>query len=597
MKYSDWFADFLETRNFEACYSVGGGNIMHLVESVSRKITIYPVVHEVTAATAAEYFNQTGGDAQALALVTTGPGLTNAITAIASAYVESRPLLVVGGQVKRSDLMKGEVRQIGIQELDGVKLVASITKFSERMLEPWDAKKIDSVLQTMVSGRPGPVFIEIPLDVQAVEVDFETPGSQRHAVQKSQSPKGPFASNEEISKVFSKIMQSSRPGILIGGGLSYSTSMNLLDSLGELGIPIFTSWNAADRFDNKHENYFGRPNIWGQRYSNILIQQCDVLLAIGARLGLQQTGFNWSEFVPEGEIIQVDIDSSELQKKRPTISLGICADANQFLSELIERFKLGESRNEKGNAWPEWLEFCRLVKGELPLSERVNSSHEGYWNPYDFYLQLSEVMEPGDVLVPSSSGSSFTAAYQSVILSKGVRMLSSKSLASMGYGLAGAIGASMGQQNGRTILVEGDGGFAQNLQDLGSALRHGNNIKIFIWDNDGYASIRKTQQSYFSGNYVGCDKQTGLALPNWGKLFDAFGVQLKTLLPNHSLHDALATEGTVGYIIPVHPDQTFLPKIASRISKDGSMESNPLHKMSPELEQLQMKRLIPHLKA
>lgn len=592
MKYSDWFADYLQKRNFTACYSVGGGNIMHLVESVSKKITLYPVVHEVTAATAAEYFNQIGESNQALALVTTGPGLTNTITAVASAYVESRPLLVVGGQVKRADLALGDLRQIGIQEIDGVTLVKSITKFSERMDEPWNEQKLDSVLTVMNTGRPGPAFIEIPLDVQAVDIDFEIPTASKGLLPENENQSAP---GELVAKVVDKIKLAGRPAILLGSGISHKTSQEFVNSIGQLGIPIFTSWNAADRFDNLNDNYFGRPNTWGQRYSNILIQQCDVLLAIGARLGLQQTGFNWDEFVPEGEIIQIDIDQAELDKKRPTISMGICADANSFLRDFIGQMEKSREKTALNSKWIEWIDFGRRVKQELPLSESANSHHEGYWNPYAFYLELSAALTSGDVLVPSSSGSSFTAAYQSAILGPGVRMISSKSLASMGYGLAGAIGASMAKSDGRTILVEGDGGFAQNLQDLGTAIRHGKNLKIFIWDNDGYASIRKTQQSYFQGHYVGCDSSTGLALPDWKKIFSAFDVQLETLQPGDSLKAALDFEGTRGYLIPIHPDQTFLPKIASKISANGSMESNPLHKMEPPLEPGQMLRLTKYL--
>jgi acetolactate synthase-1/2/3 large subunit len=340
-----------------------------------------------------------------------------------------------------------------------------------------------------------------------------------------------------------------------------------------------TTWNGADRVDNFADNYMGRPNTWGQRYSNILIQQSDLVIAIGTRLGLQQTGFNWKQFAPAAKIVQIEIDEGELKKARPKKELGIMWDANLALDEILE----AASKIRKQN-WDSWLEFCRKVKNLLPISEDTNNRFDGFWNPYDFFSLISSKLRDGDRLIPSSSGSSFTVGYQASRITMGVRMLSSKSLASMGHGLGMALGVAL-TSSGTTVLVEGDGGFAQNLQDLGTLSKTGKPVKIFIWDNDGYGSIRTTQKTYFDGHYVGCDTETGLNLPRWEDIAKAFDVPISNLEVGQDFSEILQRKGTEIFIVKIHPEQTFFPKISSRVLPDGSMESNPLHLMSPAFEE------------
>jgi len=342
---------------------------------------------------------------------------------------------------------------------------------------------------------------------------------------------------------------------------------------------VMTTWNGADRVDNFGDNYMGRPNTWGQRYSNMLIQQSDLVIAIGTRLGLQQTGFNWKQFAPTAKIVQIEIDEGELNKTRPKKELAILWDANLALDEILE-----SASKIRKQTWESWLEFCRKVKKLLPISEDINNRFDGFWNPYDFFSRISSKLRDGDRLIPSSSGSSFTVGYQASTIKMGVRMLSSKSLASMGHGLGMALGVAL-TSSGTTVLVEGDGGFAQNLQDLGTLSRLGKPVKIFIWDNDGYGSIRTTQKTYFDGHYVGCDTATGLNLPRWADIAKAFDVPISRLEVDQDVSEILQRKGTEIFIVKIHPDQTFFPKISSRVLPDGSMESNPLHLMSPSLDQ------------
>jgi acetolactate synthase-1/2/3 large subunit len=583
-KYSDCLIDWLSDLGYTHCFFLAGGNIMHLLHSASQRMTCVPFSHEVTAGIAAEYFNELnqGHEKKAFVLVTAGPGLTNLVTAIAGAYLESRELLILGGQVKTQDLSTDALRQRGIQEVNGSELISSITKVSETVSEPLSELDFKQLVSEGFAARKGPVFLEIPLDVQG-----------RSAHEKITRGFDLKSIVSEVCKVdqsiFQDLAKSSRPILLLGGGLSRKFCEDNYSKLQELNIPVMTTWNGADRYGSSEKNYWGRPNTWGQRYSNILIQQSDFIVAVGTRLGLQQTGFNWENFAPGARIVQVDIDSAELQKGHPKVSDPVCLDADQFLGSLLNF--LGKN-DQVNTAWSDWLKFGQTVKDKLPLSESANKPMAGYINPYDFIIGLSSYLDSSDVVVPSSSGSSMTVTMQSLLQPRGCRVVTNKSLASMGYGLGGAIGACLSTKS-RVIHIEGDGGYLQNIQDLGTMRRQQLPIKTFIFSNGGYASIRMTQLSYFNGQYVGCDEATGLALPNWELLASSFGVKFYEINPKNPFDSEvisrLESPDPEFFLVPISQEQTYYPKITSRVSSSGSMESNPLHLMTPDLDPILFK--------
>lgn len=571
LKYSDQLGEWLKAAGYTHYFYVGGGNIMHLTESLSRYLTGVPVVHEVAAGIAAEYFNEIAAPAKALALVTAGPGLTNIVTALSGAFLESRELLVIGGQVKTTDLANGQLRSRGIQEIDGVALVQSMTKESFRFLRPLTAAEFLAKLAIGWTPRKGPVFLEIPLDVQAATVN-------REELPPIAAPSLPTLAEAEMQRVVSLYNSAKRPILLVGGGISYATAERLRPIILGKRIPTMTTYNGADRFDGDDPVYLGRPNTWGQRSSNIIIQKADLILAVGTRLGMQQTGFNWQEFGRDAVIVQVEIDQAELDKGHPRVDHGHAADANDFLS----RFVAAEL-----NSKDDWLEYSRRIRDAIPRVEDVNKTGEGYISPYDFIVRLEKLTRPDDLIIPCSSGSAFTLSMQLYKQKHGQRILTNKSLASMGYGLSGAIGAAIANPARRTILIEGDGGFAQNLQELGTVAVNQCNLKIFIFHDQGHASIRMTQRSYFNGKYLGCDRQSGLGLPDWSRLFAAWDVPVMEL-PLDFDHDAefqarLQSEGPQAFVVPIDPEQTYFPKISSRITASGSMESNPIDRMTPDL--------------
>ena len=557
---------------------------MHLTESLSRYLVPVPVVHEVAAGIAAEYFNEVNPSQKALALVTTGPGLTNIVTAMAGAFLESRELLVIGGQVKTSDLSSGALRSRGIQEVHGVELVKGLTKLAYQFLRPISAQEFAQMVALSWEPRKGPVFLELPLDVQAANVDPVDAPLIAHQL--------PIITDKVLGEIVQDYNRAKRPIVLIGGGVDYQTAIGLQDRLNHLQIPVMTTYNGADRVDGESSYYLGRPNTWGQRSSNIVIQQSDLIIAIGTRLGLQQTGFNWGEFGRDAKIHHIEIDPAELLKNHPRTDRQHQVDANNFLIRFLNH-DLGEKSI--------WLEHAQNVRKRIPRVEPVNNTGPEYVSPYEFIVQLEPLTNKSDLIIPCSSGSAFTLTMQLYKQKFGQRVLSNKSLASMGYGLSGAIGACIaGDNQKRTILIEGDGGFAQNMQELGTAELNNLNLKIFIFHDQGHASIRMTQRSYFNGRYLGCDRLSGLGLPNWNAVFSAWNIPVMTV--NRGFQNDLefikqfSRVGLCAFIVEIDPEQTYFPKISSRITETGTMESNPIDKMTPELDYIQELTLPESLK-
>jgi acetolactate synthase-1/2/3 large subunit len=578
LKYSDVIADWLIEEGYTHCFFVAGGNIMHLLNSVREKFTCVPFVHEFGAAAAAEYFTATSGDLKrkAFVLVTAGPGFTNTITAIASAWTESRELLVIGGQVKASDLARGEVRQRGIQEINGVDLAAPICKAVLLIDAPIEKSRFTQAIRIGAADRKGPVFIEICLDAQGATVENDALEMAVNAeLLIANKP-----SNHLTQESLDAIEKAQRPVLLIGGGCDYSKILEIREDLSNLGIPIMTTWNGSDRISSEDENFFGRPNTWGQRHSNIILQQSDLLIAVGTRLGLQQTGFAWDEFIPCGEIIQIDIDEKELSKGHPNVEYPIQMDSIEYLEKLL-------SLGINSERYSTWLLYCREIRASLPTVEDSNVTGEGFVDPFKLMDKVSSLVAHDSVVIPCSSGGAFTVAMQSFKLRGQQRMLTNKGMASMGYGLSGAIGASLAHLETNTYLFEGDGGFAQNIQELGTLIANSLPVKIFVLSNRGYASIRMTQRNYFNGAWVGCDAETGLGLPDWELLANSYKIPYLRVTPeifeNEDFAKMVNQKGPTFFEVPTDPEQTYFPKIASKVMPDGSMRSNPIHEMEPPL--------------
>ena len=576
-KFSDECADALVQLGYTHCFFVAGGNIMHLIESISQRMQMIPVINEVATVIAAEYFNEVSRDTgkKALAMVTAGPGLTNALTGMAGAFTESREVLVIGGQVKRSDLSRGQIRQRGIQEIDGVTLASSVCIRTLRIEAPIPVQEFVDFVHQPRYTRPGPIFVEFCLDAQNAMVE-EAPPARLPA------PNKPKFDAALVHEAIDLLRGCSRPVLLLGSGVDMVYVPELLELTSGIGLPILSTWNGADRVPFNAPNFFGRPNNWGQRHSNLILQQADVLIAAGTRLGFQQTGFNYEEFAPLAKIVHIDIDQTEIFKGHPRVDVGIVGDAAEVLQEILAASPLSSGQTEP------WTEFCEKVTEMVPVPDPQNQSAPEFLEIFGFIHQLSRYFGVQDIIIPCSSGGGSTVTMQ-VVEQKGLpqRIVTNKGMASMGYGLPGAIGACFARPDERTWLVDGDGGLTQNSQEFGVIGQFQLPLKTFIISNNGYASIRSTQRNYFGGNYVGCDPATGLNIPSWPSIADAYGLRYHRIdVANpfsSSMISHLSDRVPTIFEVPVDPEQTFYPKIQSRISATKGMESNPLHEMTPHL--------------
>lgn len=589
MKYSDALAECLKEAGYTTVFFVSGGNIMHLIESFSSRFKMIPVLHEVSAVLATDYFNETSPSdkEKALALVTLGPGVTNTVSGIASAFVDSREVLLIGGQVKSTDMKTDRDRQNGLQEIHGEPLMRSITKKSVVMKDMLHLSEFHEIISHSWLGRKGPVYVEICLDVQGRTYTHPIEATRR-PVKTEHSPENTEEDENAILEIVQRLASARRPIILVGGGFARELSPLLQKFSLEFGIPVATSWNGADRFSADSIYYAGRPNMFGQRWANIFIQQADFILVLGSSLGIQQTGFNVAEFAKNAVIAQIDIDPQSLLNPELVNLKGFQGDVNSWFPKMYSSGS-NVDWHLHVNSRKEWLAFLAELRTEFPVVEEATKLHDKT-NPFQVIYDLSLVASRDTSIVSCSSGGTYTSFMQTFQNKSGQVVISSKGMGSMGVGLAGAIGVTCARNN-EVWLFEGDGGFAQNLQELGTVAANNLNLKIFVFSNHGYSSIRSTQKRYFNGNYVGCDLETGLGLPNLRKIAEAFNISyLEIPQGQFNLSEVLnEISPTRALLIEIFldVDQTYLPKIDSRVLPNGGMESNPLHIMSPEISDAQ----------
>lgn len=549
---------------------------MHLIDGFRSRFTCIPVVHEITAGIAAEHFNECRESGRAFALVTSGPGLTNIVTAVAACWTERRELLVIAGQVKSTDLLSPPLRQRGIQEVDGTAIVAPVTVRSVRLLQPVARYEFIELVRASREPHPGPVVIEVCLDVQGATVERKNLESASDV-----SPAEPLhQASIAAERIRDELAKASRPLFLLGGLVSRSVARAVLPALEHLGIPVMTTTSAIDRIPSSSPISAGRPGTWGgQRSANLLVAQADLIVAIGAQLDLQQTGFNWREFAPGASIIQVYPCAAELEKGHPVIAAGFAVNPDAALRETLAEAHWTDRDG--------WGTYVRHVRTRVPVLETANETGAPGGSAFRFLHDLSKATSADDILALCSSGGTFTGALQVYEVAEGQIATTSPAFASMGWGLASAIGAAFARPGSRVVLTEGDGGFSQNLQELALVRRHNLPIKMFIMANRGYASIRATQRKFFGGAYVGCDEATGLGFPDWLQLFEAYGIPVARLSAEDRsptrLAELISGPGPEAWIVDVDPEQPNFPAVTSRILADGSMQSNPLWQQEPRL--------------
>jgi acetolactate synthase-1/2/3 large subunit len=588
-KYSDDIMGWLVEAGFTHCFYVAGGNAMHLIESASYRFKAVPFLHEAGAGIAADYFNETCSKAErAFVIVTAGPGLTNLVTPIAGAWLDRRELLVLGGQAKSSDLNRGRTRQVGFQEIGGVEICSSITKASVLIDKQIPRKDFEQYIQLSKISPKGPVFLEICLDVSAEETSVEQIPSEP-IIRNTQK-----LSEELFETVIQKISNSMRPLIVLGGALNRGTDIENVIELAKNSFPLATTFNGTDRIGSEYEYYCGHPNWYGSRWANLIIQQSDLVIYLGESVGIQGSGYNIEEFLPLGKLIQIDLDQREIDKGFPDTAENFIVDPSDFLSRLVQKLSEMKFKPEQN-----WLELIKLIREGLGGVEGANVAKDGYIEYYSFIYDLVSRSSNDDIISPCSSGQSYESLGRVIPNKQGQKVLASPGLASMGYGISAAIGMSLANPGRRTISFEGDGGFSQNFQELGVVKSENLNIKIFIGSNKGYGSIRNNQKSAFKGHYLGCDRETGLWLPDWRFIAEAFGIQSFTVTPDNKFGiqfmELLTSGNPVLFIVEIDPEQSFFPRIISSRDERGVVKSNPLHLMEPPLSENDFQIYAPFL--
>ena len=553
-------------------------------------------LHEQASAIAAESYAKVSGNL-GVALVTSGPGGTNAITGTLAAWLDSTPCLFISGQVKRADLKGGTgLRQLGVQEVDIVSMVRSVTKYAVTLTEPADVRcQLEKCVHFATTGRKGPVWIDIPLDVQAAQIDDSALLPYLPDLE-SQAGKQPSELRGQVAEVIRVLVPARRPILFAGNGIRLARAENeFADLVDVLGIPVMTSWLAQDLIADAHPLCMGRPGSIAPRGANFAMQNADFLLAIGARLGTATVGYSRANFARAARKIIVDIDAAELKKHESHADLLIHADAGDFIRTLAAEIR--STTNWNG---AEWLSRCLEWKKKYPVVQPKHRMRDTPLSTYNFCDVLSDVLAEGDIIAPGSSGFACEIFFLVHRTKRNQRILHARGLGAMGFGPPSAIGACLASGRHRTVCIDGDGGFQMNAQELATIARLELPIKLFVLSNFGYASIRASQTKYFSAR-IGADPTSGLTLPDLRALSQAYGVKAACIQSSENLrariNEVLDLPGPVVCDVHVLPDEFREPTLSSIQLPDGSMASRPLEDLWPFLEREEFRKnmMIPVL--
>lgn len=597
IKLSNWVANKLSEMGIEHSFMITGGGSMHLSHSISTHPKIDTIYnhHEQASSIAAEAYFRVNNKL-ALLSVTSGPGGTNTITGVYGAFVDSIGMLIISGQVKYPTTVRSTglpLRQFGDQELDIEELIKPVTKYSQMVTDPKSIRyHLEKAFYLAKSGRPGPCWLDIPLDIQATEI--ETNDLYGFDPKELEENITDLNLVEICDDVLQKINNAKRPVLFVGSGIRLSGEhKKFIQITDKLNIPVVTAWNAHDAIWNEHPMYMGRPGTVGDRPGNFVVQNSDLLLILGSRLNIRQVSYNFKSFAREAFKIWVDIDEIELEKETVKADLKIKADLKQFLPVFYEKIISLEKELKTHNDWIEW---CRIRKDKYPIVL------EEYWenkkiNPYCFMDKLFEYL-PENRIVISANGTACVTSFQAAYLKKGQRLWTNSGCATMGYDLPGAIGACKASNDDEIICIAGDGSIMMNLQELQTIVGNNLPIKIFILNNSGYVSMFQTQKNFFDGKEFGAGPKSGVNFPNFQKLSAGFGIPYLKCSSHEELDEKIkkivSHKGVIICEILIDETQIFSPKLGAKIHPDGTITSPPLEDLSPFLskEELESNMII-----
>jgi acetolactate synthase-1/2/3 large subunit len=589
VRVADYVAQFLVDNDITDAFSVVGGGAMHLNDALGHKEGLHVTYnhHEQACAIAAEGYARLTQRVAAVC-VTTGPGGTNAITGVMGGWLDSIPMFVLSGQVKFTTTIASTdvpLRQLGDQEYNILDSVRPMTKYSVMVTDPSTiAYHLEKALYVATHGRPGPVWLDIPLNVQAAPIEgltFSHFNPDEEDVLLDQESVKPV-SREQIGKVVELVRAANAPVILAGAGIRTGRAYDeFLEAIDALQIPVCTAWNAHDLLPDDHPLYVGRPGTVGTRGGNFVIQNADLVISLACRMNIRQVSYNWENFAKNAKLVAVDIDSAELEKPTLSIDMPIHANIKDFLSELIT-LAPGSSLGEHAG----WLAWCKAVDAKYPA---CLPEYRGEKTPVNIYVLMDELSKalPGGMVTVASNGAACVCGFQGMHVKKGQRLFTNSGCAAMGYGLPASVGAAIARKGEPVLCLEGDGSLMMNLQELETVSYNSLNLKLVILNNDGYQSIRQTQTNTFNSNYCGIDQDSGVGFPKWERIASAFEIPFVRIDSLDNLDGGidmlLTTDGPVVCEAVVGKEQAFAPKLGARKLPDGSMVSPSLEDMSPFL--------------
>lgn len=590
MKLSDYVVRFIAAQGVKHVFLVTGGGAMHLNQSLGAEPAIEAICnsHEQASAICAEGYAKATNHL-GVCMVTTGPGGTNAVTGVAGAWLDSTPTLFISGQVKRPDRMFDKdgrplgMRQLGVQEVDIISIVKPITKYAVTVLEPGDIRyHLEKAVYLAMHGRPGPVWIDIPLDVQASPIP--DPSTLR-GFDPTEIPEKSDRSDLklEVRKLIEKLNRAERPLLFAGNGIRLAHAEKEFERLRTLlRIPTVATWCAADLVPSNDPTYVGRPGSVAARGANFALQNSDFLLAIGARLDFAITGYAPHNLAREAHKVAVDIDAAELQKLDPYLQQPICADAREFLTELLDQLEFIQGKERSA-----WDKRCADWKTRYPVVTEAHRKPEGRVSIFHLAEVIGSEVSAEDKLVVGNSGSAIEIYLLACPTPHSQRLYHTAGLGAMGYAIPMAIAVATANPGREVIAIDGDGGFIFNIQELETIRRLRLPIKFFVLNNDGYASIRASQKAYFGEANIGADSRTGVSIPDLTRVGAAFGLNTAIIESQNHLREAVRTildlQGPVVCDVRVLQDEIRAPRLQSYQKPDGSFVSKPLEDLFPFL--------------
>lgn len=589
MKVSDIVGLFLKENKIDTVFGMIGSANSYLYDSfINYNIKIVNVHNEQCAVIAAGAYYKTTGKL-AISLITAGGGASNSITGIVSSWADSTPIIILTGQESTNYINEHSHRRMyGTQGFDITHMVSKITKYSKTIMESTMIQdELEKAYSTVMNGRKGPVLLDIPFNIQSQNIEFRewnkyVPEIINNGV--INQDKTVEADEKSDIDIFNLLNNSKKPVFIAGNGIKLSNSKELFKKIIEnIQIPTLLTWSGIDILDDAHPLYFGRPGIYGQRSANFILQKCDLLIVLGSRLTLPQTGYDLKEFARNAKIIMIDVDTTEF-KSFLNVTCVHC-DCNIFLKNI--------SNIKYTN--PVWLQECKKILNQFPNIELAHKD-DVFINSYKMIDKISDYLKPDQIIV-TDMGTALLSGHQVIRLQKDQTMFSSYGLGEMGYGLPAALGAAISSPEREILCLNCDGGMMLNLQELQTIIQHQLKIKIVIFNNDGYLMIKHTQKMLFNGKYNSVDASTGIVLPDYMRVADAFGYK-KYQIKNWDdfyLYFPLFMDFNDGPAICeifMPTNQDFVPKVKGVLNENGSIFAPPIEEMSPLLSYDTIKEIM-----